>query len=104
MPDRDSVIQAFRRCFCEDTAACPGCYQEGPGFGYECRKSLCRDVLALLKEQEPVKPVCDIDTWTCGKCGCKLEHQEMIGEILCHDIYEFCPHCGQAVKWGDYGA
>ncbi len=52
MPDRNKVIKAFERCFCEKHSSCPGCYQDGPGFGMECRKALLMDVLALLKEQE----------------------------------------------------
>ena len=43
------IIDAFERCFCSDVDKCPGCYQNGPGFGIECRRSLCRDVLRLLK-------------------------------------------------------
>ncbi len=99
MPDRDSVIQAFRRCFCEDAAACPGCYKEGPGFGYECRKSLCRDVLDLLKEQEPDDPVKlpphrgfpdGAWDWGCPKCNYQIGYG-----------WNFCPRCGQAVNWDD---
>ena len=45
----DTVIDAFERCFCSDTKECPGCYQDGPGLGYECRNKLCKDVLAILK-------------------------------------------------------
>lgn len=52
MTDREKIIDAFERCFCEENEHCPGCYQGGPGFGIECRNALCRDVHALLKEQE----------------------------------------------------
>ena len=48
--DDATVIDAFERCFCSDAEGCPGCYQDGPGFGYECRKSLCQDVLLLIKK------------------------------------------------------
>ena len=54
MIDREKVIGAFNRCFCTENVTCPGCYLNGPGFGYECRRALCRDVLELLKEQESV--------------------------------------------------
>ena len=56
--------------------------------------------IALLKAQEPVKPVVDIDTWKCGNCGHTLEHQELLGDnVLFHEQYNFCPECGRAVKW-----
>jgi len=53
-----------------------------------------------LKAQEPREPVVDIDTWKCGKCGHTLEHQELLGDnVLFHEQYNYCPECGQAVKW-----
>ena len=56
--------------------------------------------IALLKAQEPVKPVVDIDTWKCGNCGHTLEHQELLGDnVLFHEQYNYCPECGRAVKW-----
>lgn len=55
--------------------------------------------LALLKEQEPVKPVVDIDTWKCGNCGHALEHQQLLGDnVLFHEQYNYCPECGRKVK------
>lgn len=56
--------------------------------------------IALLKAQDPVEPVVDIDTWKCGKCGHTLEHQELLGDnVLFHEQYNYCPECGMAVKW-----
>ena len=67
-----------------------------------CRKSLAIDALSLLKAQEPVEPDVDVDTWICGKCGHKLEHQEMVdSNILFHEQYSYCPNCGRKVKWND---
>ena len=64
------------------------------------RRNITWDALALLKAQEPVEPVVDIDTWKCGKCGHTLEHQELLGEnVLFHEQYNYCPECGRAVKW-----
>ena len=58
------------------------------------------EVIALLKAQEPVKPVVDIDTWKCGNCGHTLEHQQLLGDnVLLHEQYNYCPECGRAVKW-----
>lgn len=61
---------------------------------------LIADALELLKAQEPVKPVVDIDTWKCGNCGHALEHQQLLGDnVLFHEQYNYCPECGRAVKW-----
>ena len=60
--------------------------------------------LALLKEQEPIKPTLSVDTWICSKCGHTLESQELIDDkenpqVLVHEQYEYCPCCGRKVKW-----
>lgn len=58
------------------------------------------DIITVLKAQEPVEPVIDIDTWKCGNCGHTLEHQELLGDnVLFHEQYDYCPICGRAVKW-----
>ena len=54
---------------------------------------IVRDALALLKAQEPVKPVIDKTTsfwtlWRCGTCGTTLIATD-----------RFCGKCGRAVKW-----
>ena len=49
------------------------------------------DALALLKEQEAVKPVKQIEQneWTaCGNCK-----KHIISK------WTFCPYCGRSVKW-----
>ena len=53
------------------------------------------DALALLKEQEPVKPEFDsldgnVGRWRCGSCHISL------GAVR----PPYCWHCGKAVKWG----
>lgn len=59
-------------------------------------------IIALLKAQEPVKPVMDIDTWKCGNCGHTLEYQELLGDnVLFYEQYNYCPGCGKAVKWDE---
>jgi len=54
------------------------------------------DALALLKEQEAVKPVKEqffssIFGWVCGACGFPL----------LSDGYMYCPWCGKQVKWNE---
>ena len=56
-------------------------------------EEMCRDALALLKEQEavePIPPIDDSDLWRCGNCG----HQmfKVVRQL-------YCPKCGRAVKW-----
>ena len=66
------------------------------------RRNITAEAIALLKAQDPVKPVVDIDTWKCGNCGHTLEHQELLGDnVLFHEQYNFCPECGRPVKWND---
>lgn len=57
------------------------------------------ELIALLKAQEPVEPMLDVDEWRCGNCGHKLEHQELLGDnVLFHEQYNYCPDCGRKVK------
>lgn len=62
-----------------------------------------RDALALLREQEPVKPIFDEEdvSGRCGVCGHELTHQSMVGEVLVDEWYQYCPNCGRKVKWDD---
>ena len=129
MTDREKVINGLECCaqYPNEYGDCLGgdC-PYGPRI--ECHKELIHDALAMLKQQaqdltdiradlqesiadnlrlqelvnaqEPVKPVLDIDTWKCGKCGHTLEHQELLGDnVLLHEQYNYCPECGRAVKW-----
>lgn len=64
---------------------CPDCIDKG---------------IEALKWQEPIKPIVDVDTWACGKCGRRLEKQELIGDnVLVNETYEYCPQCGKKVDW-----
>ena len=64
---------------------CPDCIDKG---------------IEALKEQDPIKPIVDIDTWACGKCGYRLEKQELIGyNVLVSERYDYCPACGKKVDW-----
>lgn len=95
MPDREKVIMALEKgiATAEAIEAIAG------GFVY-ITNGVARNALELLKAQEPVKPVVDIDTWKCGNCGHTLEHQELLGDnVLFHEQYNHCPECGKKVKW-----
>ena len=50
-----------------------------------------REILELLKEQEPVKPRYtpqSIYSWECGVCAEPFDR-----------IANYCPNCGRAVRW-----
>ena len=96
--DREDVILELETCL---TSSCrgfkPGVYCP---FNDDVWNSV-RDAVAMLKAQEPVEPVVDIDTWKCGNCGHTLEHQQLLGDnVLFHEQYNYCPDCGGKVKWG----
>ena len=110
MNDREKVIKGLECCqdlhtagpgYAQGCALCP--FGETPSDGaggYACFRAMVKDALVLLKAQEPVKPVMDIDTWKCGNCGHTLENQELLGDnVLFHEQYNYCPECGRAVKW-----
>lgn len=95
MADREKVISDLKEqiAWIRDND-----FHKFPGWGHAVLAM--RDALALLKEQEAVKPVVDIDTWTCGNCGHTLEHQKLLGDnVLFHEQYDYCPMCGKKVKW-----
>lgn len=98
MTDREKVIKGLEHCIGDN---CNGDkWRECEYSGHGCIDALLEGALALLKAQEPVKPVVDVDTWTCGKCGHTLEHQQLLGDnVLFHEQYNYCPECGRAVKW-----
>ena len=56
-----------------------------------------KEILALLKEQEPVKPITDngavFRTYACGNCKTYFYLRQQ----------KYCAICGRAVKW-DEGA
>lgn len=103
----EKVIKGLERCVEKlDTVvnkthgfnciACPY-FRKCDRSGYLNGLSLMRDVLALLKAQEPVEYVvhcknADLSNGTefaCGECGGSLLHKRV----------NYCPWCGRAVKW-----
>ena len=90
MIDREKLLKAVE--FCRNNARCDGCPYDG-----ECGtrdNAIEEDTLALLLEQEPVKPTKqhiekpNVDQWYCGECG------KWIGKT-----FAYCPWCGKKVKW-----
>lgn len=100
---REKVIKGLECCASLDSGVCAVCDWADPEE-YECFANLAKAALALLKEQEAVKPCVAVDTWICPKCGHALESQYLIDDkenpqVLVHEQYNFCPNCGKAVKW-----
>jgi len=119
MPDREKVIKGLEgvyRCISPANHTCGDCpYQDNH---VECIRRALSDAIALLKEQEQTinkleeklrllehgdhnDEVLQVNSWEdeyygtvalCPKCECKW----MMGN---GDDLNFCPKCGQAVKW-----
>ena len=96
MPDREKVIKGLEMCEKEGTAEeiCYNC----PYFGRQrdgatmCITGLMQDALALLREQEPVKPYDNpLGYYRCGNCGTHVHKYT--------EQDQYCPICGRKVKW-----
>lgn len=124
--DRGKIIKAYEECLCNNNHDfCSECYQDGPGFGIVCRNNVCRDALALLKEQETMMQCIKEKCCICPHCAnCDVDENGLIKEkeavkprridgkrnhfIKCgncnYDLvtgFQFCPHCGHEVKLDD---
>lgn len=65
-----------------------------------CQRWILKDALALLKEQEAVKPkLVGVNTWICGECEALLGWEDFSRSGLKLIEYKFCPECGHEVKW-----
>ena len=95
--DKEKVIEAFNDAkelvWLDDDE-----YTIGYNNGIEAGKNI---TLALLKDQEAVKPVLDEQTgriWLCGKCGSYVGFED-------NDPYDpneydtYCRECGRPVLW-----
>ena len=97
--DRDKVMKGLQTCS-NPNAPCDGC----PYFAeLNCTEILCRDALALLKEQEPVKHgrwIKDestyagpgLDNLQCSEC--KRNAVTWRRDIPLSRMYRYCPNCG----------
>lgn len=99
MTDREKVIKGLE--YCQD-----GCGDECPywtrqlGSTSICRSEMERDALALLKAQEPVKPILQSGgNYVCGNCGMYTVGymHPLTGESV--QTWKYCGKCGKRVKW-----
>lgn len=90
MTDRKKVIKGLHCCSHTDGVNCIYCPYDNKDT--DCTALMAMDVLALLKEQEPVpvtqREVMHMLVWCCGSCG-----------VAITDGDKFCRMCGRAVKW-----
>jgi len=120
MTNREKTIDAFLKCIRIDdygflNADCEHCpnrtnewedamCKDFDELSVEVPWQLAKDMLDLVKAQEPIKPTINVDTWICPKCGHVLENQELIddkenAQILVCEQYQYCPNCGKEIKW-----
>ena len=104
--DREKVIKGVESCIKMGRLGVENCrelncpYFEN-GLRLSCWIDVLVDALAMLKEQEAVKPVLDEQTgrlWLCGNCGSYVGFEDNDP----HDPNEFdkfCRECGKPVLW-----
>ena len=65
-----------------------------------CCGCLKEDIQELLEKQKPIFPYQFEDIWKCGKCGNGVvQYEELATSGLETVRFDYCPMCGQAVKW-----
>ena len=90
---RGDIIQAIEQCLRRNgCSSCENCPYTHVGDGFECRKKLRDDIIALLKAQEPVVPHRNYQYLSDYWCECGW-HLGRGGSV------KYCPECGRAVKW-----
>jgi len=97
MPDREKVINGLREMSCRAT------WKDIDRIRDKFQP-IINDALTLLKEQEalekrnePIEPIKPEELWICGACceGIVGWDDWIIGDTR----HNYCPNCGQAVKW-----
>ena len=84
-----TVIKGLELCSREPGQTI-GCLLDCPYDNVDaCKKKLMRDALALLKAQEPVKPIENAGFYYCGACRYAFTSARQ----------KYCSECGRAVKW-----
>lgn len=100
MIDRKKVIKGLQ-CIIDGTVRCESCgYSIDKHGHHSCQQNCASDALALLKEQEAVKPkLVGPSMWRCGKCDALLGWEDFTPSGVELVEYKFCPKCGRPVKW-----
>ena len=101
MPDCESTLKGLSEVseylLAKTDIAGVGKGKEVFGFWYRS----VEDAIALLKEQEPAKPVVDArDGWyRCGECGNGLASGERVRSFGSYKWPVYCEMCGRKVDW-----
>ena len=66
------------------------------GDVYAVSEETIKNIIALLKEQEPVEPINSYGTFRCGNCRNIVGYNDGYGRGYQNN---FCSKCGKAVKW-----
>lgn len=87
MPDLKKVINGLDCCLEGLCEPCEYSSSKAPGG---CKDELMCDALALLKKQEPIRPLIANDMYFCGNCKYAISRTA-----------NYCPKCGKKVEWYD---
>ena len=93
MIKREKVVEGLRHCTSHNdgrdkfggVGKCGGC----PYYGHDCTDRMKTDALALLQEQEAVKPRVSTVEQRCGNCN----------KVIEMDGWKACPWCGKMIDW-----
>lgn len=98
----DKVIEALRHCLPitkeDGVLTCDTCPYYRCEDGVRLSVALIEDIRELLKKQEPMKPTVH-GKWTDGFTTYDAYYCKSCNGLLQKNDWQFCPWCGQAVKW-----
>ena len=91
--DREKAVKGLKCCTSYD--ACNECPYEiyKDKFAAVCQFKMIESALALLKEQEPAKPIARNDSYFCEKCRGFLCNTGKASDV------KFCSYCGNPIDW-----
>ena len=108
MTDREKAINGLEHCKHGECVGCPydqireeSLHGKHDKQELVCNEQLTEDILALLKEQEAVKPVLIDRTyriWLCGKCGSYVGFEDNDPNDP-NEFDKYCRECGRPVLW-----
>lgn len=102
MIDREKVIKGLEWILADDRFGFGVNWETGePRDEYEKAGKVITNTIALLKEQEAIRPVHDKKTgrvWLCGNCGSYVGFEDH-DEDDPNEFDKFCRECGHPVLW-----
>ena len=96
MPDREKVIKGLEHCRKTSCESCPYNAADVKSSNPICLiNEMLSDALALLKEQEAVKPKSKV------RHGANAQIQHFCGNCnsILHGKPKYCSECGKGVSW-----